>query len=79
MSTVLLVMGGIWIALGLLAFYSGWFGTSQNLPPPPPDQTATELLPVQLAVAIAVTIEMILAVLLISFGVLFIVASRLVV
>lgn len=76
MSTVLLGLGGVWIVLGLLTFWSAWFGALQKLDLIP-GQTATEILMVQLSVAKATSLDLILTTLLISFGVLFVVASRL--
>jgi hypothetical protein len=76
MSTALQVIGGIWIMLGLLAFFVAWYGRLPRLDFPA-GATEPEKLIIQLLIASAVSIETILAALLISFGVLFFAASRL--
>lgn len=75
MSTLLTIIGGLWIVLGLLGFFGAWFGKLPRLDFPP-GATAPEKLMIQLLVSAAVSLELIIAVLLLSFGVLFVVASH---
>jgi len=75
-STVLVSLGAFWLVLGLLTFWSAWFGALPRLDLPP-GQTPHEKLLLKVSVAAASTLELILALLLVSFGVLFIAASRL--
>jgi hypothetical protein len=77
MSTALLVVGGVSVMLGLLAFFGAWFGRLPRLDFPR-GATEPEKLMIQLQIASAVSVELVLAVLLISFGVLFFAASRIV-
>ena len=70
MSTVIIAIGALWIVLGLIAFLLAWFRLqSLSLPP---GETASQRLTHQLLVAEVTAVELVLAVLLLSFGVLFI-------
>ena len=71
MATVLLLVGGLWIFLGVAALWGAWFGQLPRLDLPA-GSTPPEKLMIQLLVATAGSVELIISILLLSLGLLFI-------